>query len=32
MDKIILMDSGNLIDTGTHDELLKRSKLYSEIC
>ncbi len=32
MDKIILMDSGNLIDTGTNDELLKRSKLYSEIC
>ncbi len=31
MDRVILMESGNLIDIGTHDELLKRSKLYSEI-
>ncbi len=32
VDKIILMESGELIDIGTHDELLSRSKLYSEIC
>ena len=32
MDNIILMDSGLLIDTGTHNELLEKNKLYSEIC
>lgn len=32
MDNIILMDSGILIDSGTHNELLERNKLYSEIC
>ena len=31
MDNIILMDSGLLIDSGSHDELIKRNKLYSEI-
>jgi len=31
MDNIILMDSGLLIDIGTHNELLKKNKLYSEI-
>ncbi len=32
MDKIILLDKGHLIDIGTHQELLSRSKLYREIC
>ena len=32
MDRIILLDKGELIATGTHDELLKNSKLYREIC
>lgn len=31
MDNIILMDSGILIDSGNHEELSKKSKLYSEI-
>lgn len=31
MDNVILMDSGELIETGTHDELLKRNELYKEI-
>ncbi len=31
MDNIILMDGGILIDTGTHEELLKKSDLYKEI-
>lgn len=31
MDNIILMDSGILIDSGRHEELLERNKLYKEI-
>ena len=31
MDNIILMDSGVLIDTGTHEELISKNKLYKEI-
>lgn len=31
MDNIILVDGGNLIETGTHEKLLKSNKLYSEI-
>jgi len=30
-DKIIVVDSGNIVDIGTHEELLKRCILYSEI-
>lgn len=30
-DKIILMDEGRVVDTGTHEELLQKSGLYSEI-
>lgn len=29
--KIIVMDSGNVVDIGTHEELLKRCDLYREI-
>ncbi|MCQ2792298.1 MAG: ABC transporter ATP-binding protein/permease [Bacilli bacterium] len=32
MDRIILLEKGELIATGTHNELLKNSKLYQEIC
>ena len=31
MDKIIFIDEGNLVDVGTHKELLKRSKAYAEM-
>lgn len=31
MDNIILIDSGKLIESGTHEELINKSKLYSEI-
>lgn len=31
MDNIILMNDGVLIDTGTHEELLQKNKLYNEI-
>ncbi|MCR5564921.1 MAG: ABC transporter ATP-binding protein/permease [Gammaproteobacteria bacterium] len=30
-DKIIIIDNGEIIDCGTHDELLKTSKTYQEI-
>jgi len=30
-DKIIVLDDGNIIDMGTHDELLKRCNIYKEI-
>lgn len=30
-DKIIVMDNGRIADMGTHEELLKRSPIYSEV-
>ena len=30
-DKIIVLDDGNIIDMGTHDELLRRCNIYREI-
>ena len=30
-DMIIVMDNGSVADTGTHDELLKRSEIYREV-
>lgn len=30
-DKIILMDEGRIVDTGTHEELLEKGGLYAEI-
>lgn len=30
-DKIIVMDNGKIADMGTHEELLKRSPIYSEV-
>lgn len=30
-DKIIVLDNGQIVGTGTHDELLKNNKLYQEI-
>jgi ATP-binding cassette subfamily B protein len=30
-DRIILMEKGNVVDTGTHDDLLTRSKLYNDL-
>lgn len=30
-DKIIIMDDGNIIDIGTHDDLLKNNEIYQEI-
>ena len=29
--KIVVMDAGNIVDIGTHNQLLKRCKLYKEI-
>ena len=31
-DRIIVMDKGRISDIGTHDELMKRSVIYREIC
>lgn len=31
MDKIILLDQGQLLDVGSHDELLKRNPVYQEM-
>ncbi len=31
-DKILLLDNGKLVATGRHEDLLKNSKLYQEIC
>ena len=31
LDKIVLLESGSIVDTGTHEELLARSALYQEI-
>ncbi len=31
-DKIIVMDEGNIVGIGTHDELLKSNQTYKEIC
>lgn len=30
-DKIVVMDKGKIIDMGSHNELMKRSKLYAEM-
>lgn len=30
-DKILVLDKGELVDQGTHEELLKRCKLYQDI-
>ena len=30
-DRIILLDDGRVSDTGTHEELLARSRIYQEI-
>jgi len=31
-DKIVLMDNGKIIDTGSHSDLIKSSKLYQRLC
>lgn len=31
LDKIILLDQGNVVDVGTHNELLERSSLYKDM-
>ena len=31
-DKIILLDNGRVIAEGTHDQLVKESDFYREIC
>ena len=31
-DQILIMDKGNLIDTGTYDELIKRNAYFQEMC
>ncbi len=31
-DRIILMEKGDAVDSGTHEELLSRSKLYNALC
>ena len=31
-DRIILLENGRVVDTGTHDELLKRCTLYHALC
>lgn len=30
-DKIVVMDNGRIVESGTHDELLKRGKVYAEL-
>ncbi|WP_297420702.1 hypothetical protein [Clostridium sp.] len=30
-DKILVLDDGNLLDAGTHDELFNRCSIYREI-
>ena len=30
-DRILLIDDGKVIDEGTHNELLKKNKLYKEL-
>ncbi len=30
-DKIIVIDNGEIVDFGTHDELLKRNNIYQEV-
>ncbi len=32
MDRIILLEDGVIADEGTHDQLIKRSRLYRELC
>jgi ATP-binding cassette subfamily B protein len=31
LDKIVLLQYGEIVDVGTHDELMERSPLYQEI-
>lgn len=31
-DRILLLEQGEIVDSGTHDELIQRSALYQEIC
>jgi len=32
MDRIILLEDGAIADEGTHEELIKRSSMYRELC
>ncbi len=31
-DMIVLMEQGKIVETGTHTELIKKSKLYKRLC
>ena len=31
-DKVLVLDKGNLVGFGTHDELLANNAIYQEIC